>query len=67
MAIGSVKFFNSQRGFGFIKQEKGPDVFCHFSGIVGDGYRNLNENDRVEFDIAPGKKGPQAVNIRVIG
>lgn len=67
MASGTVKFFNSQRGFGFIKQEKGPDVFAHFSGIVGDGYRNLNENDRVEFDITQGKKGPQAVNIRVVG
>jgi CspA family cold shock protein len=67
MPSGTVKFFNSQRGFGFIKQEKGPDVFCHFSGIAGTGYKNLQEGERVEFDITEGKKGPQAVNIRVVG
>lgn len=67
MPSGIVKFFNSQRGFGFIKQEKGPDIFAHFTGIAGSGYRNLQEGEKVEFDITEGKKGPQAVNIRVIG
>jgi cold shock protein len=66
MATGTVKWFNGEKGFGFISQENGPDVFVHFSAISGTGYRNLNENDKVEFDLANGPKGPQAQNVRVI-
>ena len=66
MTTGTVKWFNGDKGFGFISPESGPDVFVHFSGIAGDGYRNLNENDKVEFDLADGPKGPQAQNVRVI-
>jgi CspA family cold shock protein len=66
MATGTVKWFNGEKGFGFISQESGPDVFVHFSAISGTGYRNLNENDKVEFDLANGPKGPQAQNVRVI-
>ncbi|MEV6631633.1 cold-shock protein [Actinoplanes sp. NPDC051470] len=65
MATGTVKWFNSDKGFGFITQDGGgPDVFAHFSAIVAEGYRNLEENQRVEFDITQGNKGPQAANIR---
>lgn len=66
MATGTVKWFNGEKGFGFISQENGPDVFVHFSAISGTGYRNLNENDKVEFDLANGPKGPQAQNVRVV-
>ncbi|HEU5449385.1 MAG TPA: cold-shock protein [Acidimicrobiia bacterium] len=66
MTTGTVKWFNGDKGFGFITPESGPDVFVHFSAIAGDGYRNLNENDKVEFDLADGPKGPQAQNVRVI-
>jgi CspA family cold shock protein len=66
MATGTVKWFNGEKGFGFISQEEGPDVFVHFSAISGTGYRNLNENDKVEFELANGPKGPQAQNVRVI-
>ena len=66
MTTGTVKWFNGDKGFGFITPESGPDVFVHFSAISGDGYRNLNENDKVEFDLADGPKGPQAQNVRVI-
>lgn len=66
MAQGTVKFFNAEKGFGFISREQGDDVFVHFSNIQGDGYKTLNENDRVEFDVAPGKKGEEAQNVRVI-
>ena len=66
MTTGTVKWFNGDKGFGFITPESGPDVFVHFSAISGDGYRNLNENDKVEFDLATGPKGPQAQNVRVI-
>lgn len=66
MATGTVKWFNGEKGFGFITQESGPDVFVHFSAIAGTGYRNLQENDKVEFDLATGPKGPQAQNVRVI-
>ena len=66
MTTGTVKWFNGDKGFGFITPESGPDVFVHFSAIAGDGYRNLNENDTVEFDLASGPKGPQAQNVRVI-
>ena len=66
MTIGTVKFFNAEKGFGFISQENGPDVFVHYSNIVGSGYRSVEEGQRVEFDIAPGRKGDEAQNVRVI-
>ncbi len=65
MAIGTVKWFNPDKGFGFITPDDGgADVFAHFSAINGSGYRNLEENQRVQFEIVQGKKGPQAENIR---
>ncbi|GAB3688041.1 cold-shock protein [Actinocorallia lasiicapitis] len=67
MAQGTVKWFNGEKGFGFIQQaEGGPDVFVHFSAIQGTGYRNLEENQQVEFDITQGPKGPQAENVRAL-
>ena len=63
MAEGIVKWFNETKGFGFIEQEDGPDVFVHFSAIMLDGFKSLNEGDRVVFDIEQGKKGPAAVNV----
>jgi CspA family cold shock protein len=66
MAVGTVKWFNAQKGFGFISQEDGPDVFVHFSAIAGAGYRNLEENQKVEFDVTQGPKGPQAANVRLV-
>ena len=67
MATGTVKWFNSEKGFGFITPDDGTtDVFAHFSAIAGDGYRNLEENQKVEFETAQGNKGLQAENIRVI-
>jgi CspA family cold shock protein len=66
MAQGTVKWFNSEKGFGFITQDGGPDVFVHFSAIQTDGYRELKENQRVEFDVKTGDKGPQAENVTVI-
>jgi CspA family cold shock protein len=68
MTVGTVKWFNQEKGFGFIAQEGGgPDVFVHFSAIQGTGFKNLSENQRVEFEIAQGPKGPNAANVRVIG
>lgn len=64
---GTVKWFNSQKGFGFIQREGGSDVFVHFSAIQGSGYRELNEGDRVEFTIADGPKGPQAADVIRLG
>jgi len=65
MATGTVKWFNGDKGFGFITQDDGgKDVFAHFSAIAADGYRTLEENQRVEFDVTQGAKGPQAENIR---
>jgi len=66
MAQGTVKWFNSEKGFGFITQDGGADVFVHFSAIQTDGYRELKENQRVEFDVKTGDKGPQADNVRLI-
>ncbi len=60
---GTVKWFNESKGFGFIEQQGGPDVFAHFSAIVGDGYKTLAEGQAVEFRITQGQKGPQAENI----
>ncbi len=65
MIKGTVKWFNGQKGFGFIEQENGPDVFVHHSAINTSGYRSLNEGDRVTFDIEQGKKGPAATNVTV--
>ena len=67
MATGTVKWFSSEKGFGFISQEDGPDVFVHFSAIAGEGYKNLEENQKVEFELSQGPKGPQASNVRPIG
>ena len=65
MATGTVKWFNADKGFGFISQDDGgADVFAHFSAISTSGYRSLEENQRVEFEITQGAKGPQAANIR---
>lgn len=66
MATGTVKFFNSQKGYGFISRTDGDDVFVHFSAIVGEGYRNLEEGQQVEFDIAQGQKGEEAQNVRAL-
>jgi CspA family cold shock protein len=63
---GTVKWFNSSKGFGFIEQEGGDDVFVHFDSIVGDGYKTLNENDKVEFTVTEGPKGLQASEVKVI-
>lgn len=60
---GTVKWFNDSKGFGFIEQESGPDVFAHFSAIVGDGFKSLAEGQPVEFDVTQGQKGLQAENI----
>jgi CspA family cold shock protein len=66
MAQGTVKWFNAEKGFGFIAQDGGgEDVFVHFSAIQSSGYKSLDENQKVEFDLAQGPKGPQAENVRV--
>ncbi|WP_405982266.1 cold-shock protein [Streptomyces sp. NBC_00158] len=64
MATGTVKWFNSEKGFGFIAQDNGgPDVFVHFSAIQGTGFKSLEENDQVSYDVTQGPKGPQAENV----
>jgi CspA family cold shock protein len=66
LATGIVKFFNAEKGFGFISRDQGDDVFVHFSNIQGSGYKTLDEGQRVEFDVAPGRKGEEAQNVRVV-
>jgi cold shock protein len=66
MANGIVKWFNEHKGFGFIEQEDGSDVFVHHSGINASGFKSLNEGDQVTFDVEQGKKGPAAVNVSVV-
>jgi cold shock protein len=67
VATGTVKWFSAEKGFGFITPEDGSaDVFVHFSAIAGDGYRNLDENQRVEYAVSQGQKGPQAANVRPV-
>ena len=66
MTTGTVKFFNAEKGFGFISRDQGDDVFVHYSSIQGSGYKSLQEGQRVEFDVAPGRKGEEAQNVRVI-
>ena len=66
MATGTVKFFNAEKGYGFISREGGDDVFVHYSNISGSGYRSLDEGQHVEFEIGPGRKGDEALNVRAI-
>ncbi len=66
MTTGTVKWFNSEKGFGFISREGGSDVFVHFSAIEGTGYKSLEEGQQVEFEVGPGKKGDEARNVHVI-
>jgi CspA family cold shock protein len=66
MATGIVKWFNDKKGYGFIEQEDGPDVFVHHSGINAEGFKTLNEGAQVSFDIEQGQKGPAAVNVTVV-
>lgn len=66
MANGTVKWFSDRKGFGFIEQENGSDVFVHHSGINANGFKSLNEGDRVTFDIEQGQKGPSAANVTIV-
>ncbi len=66
MSEGTVKWFNESKGFGFIQNEEGGDVFVHFSAIQGDGFKTLQEGQRVSFDVTQGKKGPSAENVRAL-
>ena len=67
MAQGKVKWFNDAKGFGFVQQENGPDVFVHHTAIAAEGFRSLAEGDKVEFEVKQGPKGLQAANVRKIG
>jgi cold shock protein len=67
VATGTVKWFNAEKGFGFIEREGEADVFVHFSAIQGTGYKTLEEGQRVEFDVGPGRKGEEAQNVTVVG
>lgn len=64
--VGTVKWFNGSKGYGFIARENGPDVFVHYSSIQGDGFKNLAEGQQVEFEVEQGNKGPQAANVSVL-
>ena len=66
MASGTVKFFNAEKGYGFISRQDGDDVFVHFSSIQGTGYRSLEQGQQVEFEVGPGRKGDEAQNVRVL-
>ncbi len=66
MATGTVKFFHTEKGYGFISREDGDDVFVHYSNIDGSGYRSLEEGQKVEFDVGPGRKGDEALNVRIV-
>ena len=66
MSQGVVKWFNSEKGYGFIQVDNGPDVFVHYSAIQSDGYRSLEQDQRVEFEISEGQKGPQADLVRIV-
>jgi len=66
MTTGTVKFFNAEKGFGFISREQGDDVFVHFSNIEVDGFKTLDEGQNVEFEVAPGRKGEEALKVRPI-
>ena len=66
MATGTVKWFSNEKGYGFIAREDGADVFVHYKAIDGQGYRTLEEGQRVEFDVVPGRKGEQAENVRLV-
>ena len=66
MTKGTVKWFNSQKGYGFLTSDEGNDVFVHFTGLNMEGFKTLEENQSVEFDVVDGEKGPQAVNVSVI-
>ena len=66
MANGTVKWFNEQKGYGFIKQENGQDIFVHYSAINGAGFKTLKEGDQVTFEVEQGKKGPAAVNVTIV-
>jgi CspA family cold shock protein len=66
MTTGTVKFFNAEKGFGFISRDQGDDVFVHYSNIDSQGYRSLEVGQKVEFDVAPGRKGEEAQKVRVV-
>lgn len=66
MAVGTIKWFNGEKGYGFIAAEGGPDVFLHYSAIQMEGYKTLQEGQKVEFDVVQGQKGPQAENVHLV-
>lgn len=66
MPTGTVKFFNAEKGFGFIRMEDGREIFVHYSNVQGTGYRSLDEGQAVEFEIGPGRKGDEALNVRTL-
>ncbi|MFM8856377.1 MAG: cold-shock protein [Actinomycetota bacterium] len=66
MALGTVKFFNAEKGYGFISREDGPDVFVHFSQIQSSGFKTLQEGQKVEFEVGPGRKGDEARDVRAL-